>query len=397
MKIAIIHYRAGLMDGVSLEMEKWKKALEKLGNDVAIIAGNESRKVDITLPFLSMDSDFDDVNRMVPELEKVLDGYDLVIVENIWSLALRESVGIALEEFAKRSEKKFLGHHHDFWWERGRKENIILKEHFPPDLPNLKHVVINTIAKEELLRRRKLNSFVVPNVIDTSVFKNLKKDFKEKLGIRKGDVVLLQATRVVRRKAIEIAIDLASALSNVLSGMIGKELYNKEKFTGRVVLVFGGMVEDDEYFKELRNLADIKNVAIINAYPLVKSSEYSFWDVYTLASIVTYPSILEGWGNQLLEALAAKKPVALFEYEVFKRDIKSSGIEYVSLGDVYTSEKGMIHVSENVLKNAALRIKNILFNPQLYEEIVEKNYEIVEKRYSISALKRMLEKILEVV
>ena len=385
------------MDGVSLEMEKWKKALSLLGNDVKIIAGNESEGVDITIPFLSIDSDFDDVEKMRDELGKVLKNFDIVIVENIWSLALRESLGIALEEFAKSSDKLFIGHHHDFWWERNREETDVLREHFPPDLPNVKHIVINSIAKEELFRRKKIKSSVVPNIIDTSVFENLRDDFKDRLGINPGDVVFLQATRVVRRKAIELAIDLVSLFSEKLIGMMGKELYSGERFTGRILLVFGGMVEDEEYSKTLEDLASVEHVSILNAYPFVESGEYSFWDVYTLGSIVTYPSILEGWGNQLLEALAAKKPIVLFEYEVFKKDIKSSGIEYISLGEHYTLENGIVHVDEKIIEDAAERVKEILFDPREYERIVKQNYEIAEKKYSIPVLKEMLREILEVV
>ncbi len=397
MNIAIVHYRAGLMDGVSLEMEKWKKALSMLGNDVTIIAGNEAEGVDITLPFLSINSDFDDVEKMKEEFKRTFEGFDLIVVENIWSLALRESVGIALEEFAKSSNKLFIGHHHDFWWERDRKENDILRKHFPPDLSNVKHIVINSIAKEELFKRRRIESFVIPNVIDTTVFANLRDDFKSRLGIHPGDVVFLQATRIVRRKAIELSIELVSVFSKKLDGMIGRELYSGEKFTGRVFLAFGGMVEDEEYFRKLNDLAHVENVSIINAYPFVESGEYSFWDVYTLASVVTYPSILEGWGNQLLEALAAKKPVILFEYDVFKRDIKSSGIEYVSLGENYEIKDGIVHVDKKNIEAAAERVKDILFDSQEYKNIVEKNYEIVRKKYSIQALKRMLKRILEVI
>ena len=396
MKIALIHYRASLMDGVSLEMEKWKKTLSLLGNDVKIIAGNESKGVDITASFLSIDSDFDDVKKMKSEFEKILKDFDIVIVENVWSLALRESLGIALEEFAKSSDKLFIGHHHDFWWERNREETDILREHFPPNLPNIKHVVINSLAKEELRRRRGIDSFVVPNVIDTSIFENLSEDFRDRLGISSGDIVFLQATRIVRRKAIELAIELVSLFSEKLTGMTGKELYSGERFTGRVFLVFGGTVEDEEYSKMLKDLANAEHVSVLNAYPFVESGEYSFWDVYTLGSIVTYPSIIEGWGNQLLEALAAKRPVVLFEYEVFKRDIKSSGIEYVSLGENYTLENGIVHVDRSILESAAERVKEILFDPKEYERIVEKNYEIVEKKYSIPVLKEMLSEILEV-
>ena len=50
MNIALIHYRAGLMDGVSLEMERWKTVLVRLGHNVHIIAGNNEKGVDICIP-----------------------------------------------------------------------------------------------------------------------------------------------------------------------------------------------------------------------------------------------------------------------------------------------------------------------------------------------------------
>jgi len=45
-------------------------------------------------------------------------------------------------------------------------------------------------------------------------------------------------------------------------------------------------------------------------------------DTYVFADIISYPSIFEGWGNQFIEAVFAKKPVIVFEYPVFKSDIK---------------------------------------------------------------------------
>ena len=40
MNIALCHFRAGKTDGVSLEMEKWKLILEKLGHNVFILGGS---------------------------------------------------------------------------------------------------------------------------------------------------------------------------------------------------------------------------------------------------------------------------------------------------------------------------------------------------------------------
>ncbi|WP_204260255.1 hypothetical protein [Caloranaerobacter azorensis] len=40
MNIALCHFRVGETDGVSLEMEKWKKVLEKMGHNVYLLAGS---------------------------------------------------------------------------------------------------------------------------------------------------------------------------------------------------------------------------------------------------------------------------------------------------------------------------------------------------------------------
>lgn len=40
MNIALIHFRVGETDGVSLEMDKWKKQLIRMNHRVYYIAGN---------------------------------------------------------------------------------------------------------------------------------------------------------------------------------------------------------------------------------------------------------------------------------------------------------------------------------------------------------------------
>ena len=56
------------------------------------------------------------------------------------------------------------------------------------------------------------------------------------------------------------------------------------------------------------------------------------WDAYVFADFVTYPSWWEGWGNQLLEAVRAKLPVALFEYPVIWPTSRT-GFRVISFGD----------------------------------------------------------------
>jgi len=44
--------------------------------------------------------------------------------------------------------------------------------------------------------------------------------------------------------------------------------------------------------------------------------KYSLWDCYAYSSVVLYPSLWEGFGNQFLEAVFAKKPIVSYEYPV---------------------------------------------------------------------------------
>lgn len=87
------------------------------------------------------------------------------------------------------------------------------------------------------------------------------------------------------------------------------------------------MNEDSSYTEKLIEKAKDKNVNLKFINNIVDHSRtyranekvYSLWDIYTEADIVTYPSLLEGWGNQFLEAVFAKIPVLVYEYPVFEK------------------------------------------------------------------------------
>ncbi len=430
MRIAIVHYRGGLMDGVSLEMEKWKKVLKRMGHDVDIVAGNEADGVDVYVKSIGFENpSYEKIKEMffmkletsekvlkdliekekqvvLDDLEKTLSEYDVIIVNNIWSLALSIPVGLAFEEYAKKG-KTFIGHHHDFWWERAHLRNPttewgrrILEEHFPPDLPNLKHVVINSVACHELKRRKNIEATVVPNVYDFShIFtsEKLKQVLRRRYGIDEGTVVALQATRITERKAIEIAVELISVMKDMAGDFIGRKLYDGRIFNGNVVLAFSGLCEREshDYMYKIVGKAFEKGVETINLYRDVERKIYSFWDMYSIADFVTYPTILEGWGNQLLEAMAAGKPIVLFEYEIFERDIKSSGINYVSLGsDFHFRKDGFVEIDKNKIEKAAKEIYEILFSPERYRKLVEENFKVGKRYFSFERLEILLKKLI---
>ncbi|WP_036224199.1 mannosylglucosylglycerate synthase [Mesoaciditoga lauensis] len=432
MKIALMHYRAGLMDGVSLEMEKWKSVLESMGHEVHMVAGNVSPAVDVYIKEMGFEDEkyhwinhnafekleapkqevLNAIEGKAKEIEMLFDehlsSYDLLIPNNIWSLGAYLPSAIALARYARKTEKKFIAHNHDFWWERDYFLNYtfeeignMLEEYCPPDLPNVKHVVINEKAKEAMKRRKGLEATVVPNVMNFDappfVSEKLNEGVRKYFNISAGDIVFLQATRITPRKAIELAIDLIGEFKKAVKNYVGHKMYNNQEFSGRVLLAFSGMCEDNTewYRDELYDYAKEKGVEVLNMYGSVEEKKWSFWDLYSIADMVTYPSILEGWGNQLLEAIMAKKPVALFEYEIFKSDIKPSGLEYVNLGDVFTKKGDFVKIKPEILEKGAKECLKILFDKEVYEKMVEKNFKIGREFFGYATLKKLIEEIMQ--
>ena len=103
--------------------------------------------------------------------------------------------GIALTEFLSETRIPAIAHHHDFYWERTRFSVNCIPEYldmsFPPKLGNMRDVVINQEAQEQLALRKGSASLVIPNVFD---FENPPKpvddyasDVREELGLTEDD------------------------------------------------------------------------------------------------------------------------------------------------------------------------------------------------------------------
>jgi hypothetical protein len=60
---------------------------------------------------------------------------------------------------------------------------------------------------------------------------------------------------------------------------------------------------------------------------------YPFYSTYQAVDVVCYPPEHEGFGNQAIEAVWAKRPLAVLEYPVFKRYVRDHIPHYISLGD----------------------------------------------------------------
>jgi glycosyltransferase involved in cell wall biosynthesis len=443
--IGMIHYKVGGTDGVSLEMDKWRYVLEAMGHKVHYCAGDLGT-VDGTLveemfhhredahrlytnTFLSLDAypDADAYRQDLYSKANVIQGklrdfisdkqIDFLIPENVWSVAVHPSVAVALARVVRDLNIPALAHNHDFYWER--REGVALtcapaiefaQKYLPPRDPLVRHVTINSLGQQALWERKGLGASVVPNVFefDEPPWQEdaYNRDFRERIGLCDRDLIILQATRVVSRKGIELAVDFVRALDTPerRAQLKSRGVYDGRAFgdDSRIVLVMAGYTQDDTtgYTDRLRQKIKAVGIDAIFIEDLVGSRRqvrdggkiYSLWDTYVYADFITYPSMWEGWGNQLLEALRAKVPLMLFEYPVYQADIKEKGLRVVSLGNEIEGqdERGLVHVAPAVIEAAADEAVTLLTDGDLRREVVDHNFEVGERYYSMTALEKYL-------
>ena len=140
---------------------------------------------------------------------------EILVVQNALCIPMNVPLGLALTTFIAETGFPTIAHHHDFYWERDRfSVNAIgdlLAMAFPPSLPSIQHVTINSFAQQDLSHRRGESSVLIPNVLD---FENpppeiddYAADFRKDCELDDDDIVFLQPTRVVPRKGIEHSIN----------------------------------------------------------------------------------------------------------------------------------------------------------------------------------------------
>ncbi len=403
--VGFISTRIAGTDGVSLELEKWANVFEKFGLNCFYFAGELDRPPERS--YLVEEAHFTHpeikeihnkifgvttrdraISKKIYQLAiKLKDNLydfvdkfdiDLIITQNANTIPLNIPLGIALTEFIAETSIRTLAHHHDFYWERDRfMVNAVsdyLSMAFPPVLPSIEHIVINSVADAQLSLRTGISAHIIPNVMD---FDNpppppdeYTLDVKKALGIEADEIFVLQPTRVVQRKGIEHAIELIHRLGRkaklVISHASGDEGYDYEQ----------RLIE----YSRLMKVNTIFVSEIINEQRGTTTDGrkiYTLQDVYPYADLVTYPSTFEGFGNAFLETIYFKKPIVVNNYSIYIKDIKPKGFSVVEI-DGYVTEK------------AVEQTKQILDDPLLCQEMVDHNYELGKKYFSYTVLERIL-------
>ncbi len=308
---------------------------------------------------------------------------DILILQNVLTIPMHIPLGVAVTEFLLETRMPAIAHHHDFHWERQRFQISAVGDYlemaFPPQIPHLQHVVINQAAKDQLGWRKGISSLLIPNVLDyenpPGPIDDYAADVREEIGLTPGDLLILQPTRVIPRKGIEHAIHLLRRLKDprcklVVSHAAGDEglSYSKEirelaQDEGVELILFGGRVADRRRLNEDGH------------------KTYVLKDLYLHADLVTFPSLYEGFGNALLEAIYFRKPLVIGNYSVYSRDIAPKGISLPTI-------KGFID------RDLVAETRRILEDPNYRERLAEHNYQIAERYFGYRVLRDSLRLII---
>jgi glycosyltransferase involved in cell wall biosynthesis len=238
-------------------------------------------------------------------------------------------------------------------------------------------VVINSNAQRQLSLSAGVSSTIIPNVMDFDnpppVPDDYAADLRDELGIQPDEYLLLQPTRVVPRKRIEHSIELARCLGLKCVLLVSHEAGD----------------EGHAYQDYLQDYADLMGVRILFAphrFRLERARQdgvkiYSLADAYYQACLVTYPSLIEGFGNAFLEAVYYRRPIFMNSYVIFKTDIQPKGFRFITFADY--------------LDQACVeRVRQVLLNPNMAQEMVDHNYELVSRHFSYTILENHLRTLL---
>jgi glycosyltransferase involved in cell wall biosynthesis len=420
--VGFVSTRLAGTDGVSLEAAKWASVFEAAAFTCHYFAGELDRAPEVSMLVREAHFQHPEIReiyracfgrtsrdrivtqkiyrlkrKLKDELYRFIEKFDLelLVTENALTIPLNIPLGIAVTEAISETGIPTIAHHHDFFWERQHFMTNAAWEYlnmaFPPHLPSIHHVVINSSADNQLGLRTGISATMIPNVMDfehppasacvsdSPAVRSVPPDdyaadVRSALGLSADELLILQPTRVVKRKGIEHAIELVHRLGMkaklVISHASGDEGYDYE----RRVREYSELMKVDTYFvsgiiNERRGTtADGRKIYTLN-------------DIYPHADLVTYPSTFEGFGNAFLEAVYFCKPIVVNTYSIYTMDIKPKGFTVVEI-DGYVSDEA-VRKTRKVLTDERLRLK-----------MVRHNYEIARTYFSYSVLGKKLRNVI---
>ena len=275
---AIVSFRLGLTDGVSVAAGGWATALQALGLTTVTVAGEGL--VDRVVPGLAIDA----AEPPGPdELSAALEDADLVLVENLLTLPLNRPAADVLATVLRG--RPAVLHHHDPPWQRGTHAAVA---DMPPHDPAWRHVCVNRLTQRQLADRG-FDAVVVPNGFDTTSEPGEWEGVRALLDVGADEVLLAHPVRAIPHKGIGVAIGMCEAL-------------------GATYWLLGP--PEEGFAAELERLVGRARCRVI-LHPLPHGPS-----IYAAPDAVLLPSRWEGFGNPPVEAALYRRPAAVSRYPV---------------------------------------------------------------------------------
>jgi glycosyltransferase involved in cell wall biosynthesis len=335
---ALLSFRLGGSDGVSIEAAKWRGALEVLGFAVRTVAG--SGPVDHRLPGLAIDAAHPPSDA---QIAAALAGADLVVVENLCSLPLNAAAGEAVARVLRG--RPAVLHHHDLPWQRAR----FATSPPPPDDAAWMHVTINELSRRQLAERG-ITARVVRNTFAVDPAAGDRETTRRLLGLGPDERLLLQPTRAIARKNVGGGLALAAAV-------------------GATYWLLGPA--EDGYGPELDRLLRAATTPVRHGYG-DGGAVRPMADAYAACDAVVLPSTWEGFGNPAVESAVYDRPLAVGAYPVAD-ELRAFGFRWFAADDP-----------------AALR--DWLDAPD--DALLASNHQVARTHFSLEDLPRRLEQLL---
>ncbi len=300
---ALVSFRLGGRDGVSIVAANWAGALVDLGFTVVTVAGQGP--VDRLVPGLAIDVDAPPGSgpakrgpapeqALVDEVAEAVADIDLVVVENLCTIPLNLPAARAVA--AVLAGRPAILHHHDPPWQRPEWAGVT---ELPPDDPAWRHVTINRLTERQFAERG-LAATTIYNGFDAHAGPGDRAGTRQALGVAPDERLVAHPVRAIPRKAVPVALALAEALDATYW------------LLGPAELGYGPELD--------AILARARTRVIHQPWP-------NGPDLYAAPDLVAFPSTWEGFGNPPIEAALARCPAAVGTYPV-SRELRALGFRW---------------------------------------------------------------------
>ncbi len=329
---AVLSFRLGLTDGVSIVAAQWMRSLRSLGFEVISVAGEGP--VDRLVPDLTIGRWPDgaagidgpdaaspaDIERLETEVRSAVADADIVVVENLGTIPMNLPAARAVAR--ARRGLPTIWHHHDPSWQRDRYADV---DELPRDDPHWRHVTINDLTREQLAARG-IGAVTIRNGFDETSLRGDRDAERARLGFATDELVLVHPVRAIERKGVPTALALADALD-------------------ATYWLTGAAEEDYE-----QTLAQHLDAAAESGVRIRRDPASSLGDLYAAADVVAFPSTWEGFGNPPVEAALALRPAAVGRYPV-AAELRELGFEWFDPTDPGTLRRWLAEPDQRLLEH----------------------------------------------